>query len=104
MPSTTPSPLLTWIIVVFGVVCIVSILVATKGNGLRDFWQSVKIDLLVRTICIAWITIVLVQLINLLFSSPWRGDIVLVGASLNIVMMVLASCILPGRLAKKNRV
>jgi hypothetical protein len=102
MPSITTDALFAWIVVAFGVVCIVTILVATKGKGLRNLWQLVKVDLLVRTICIAWIVILLVQIINVLLPNPWKGVIVLAGALLNIVMMIVIGYILPGRLTKNQ--
>jgi ABC-type transport system involved in multi-copper enzyme maturation permease subunit len=102
MPASTNISLFTWIVVAFGVTVVVSILVATKGKGLRDLWQLVKVDLLVRTICIVWSVLVLVQPINAFFSNPWKGTIVLFSVLLNIVMFVLVMCIFPGRLAKKR--
>ena len=103
MPSITSSSLAAWIIGVFGVVCIVTILIATRGSGFRNLWQLIKVDLLVRSICIVWIVLLLIQIVNVLLSNPWRGIIVLIGTFLNVGMLVLVSYILPGRLTK-NRV
>jgi ABC-type transport system involved in multi-copper enzyme maturation permease subunit len=102
MPASTSGSLSTWIVVAFGVMVVVGILFATKGKGSRDLWHLVKVDPLVRTICIAWIVLVLIQSINVFFSSPWKGTIVLFSLLLNIVMLVLVMCIFPGRLAKKR--
>jgi hypothetical protein len=102
MPSMTSGSLFAWIIGIFGAVCIVAILVTTRGRGFRSIWQLIKFDPLVRNMCIAWIVILLIQIVNALSSNPWRDTIILIGASLNVVMIVLISYILPGRLAKKR--
>ncbi len=70
MPAFSPNPLLTWIIIAFSSLCIITILVATKGSGLHNSWRLIKADLLLRTLSLIYAGILLVQIINLFFPTP----------------------------------